>query len=89
MLIVYSKTVCPYCVNAKNWLKMKNIPFNEVNIEEDSSARERLQQLGLRTVPQIFMGDDLFVEGGYSGLIKLSDSDLQIKLGNTNNLGTL
>lgn len=89
MLTVYSKTVCPYCVNAKNWLKMKNIPFNEVNVEEDAAARERLQQLGLRTVPQIFKGDDLFVDGGYSGLIKLSDSDLQIKLGNPTNLGTL
>lgn len=89
MLTVYSKTVCPYCVNAKNWLKMKNIPFTEINVEDDAQAREHMQQLGLRTVPQIFIGDKLFVEGGYSGLIKLTDDDLALKLNNPTNLGTL
>lgn len=89
MLTVYSKTVCPYCVNAKNWLKMKKIPFTEVNVEEDTKARERMQALGLRTVPQIFIGDELFVEGGYSGLVKLSDDDLAIKLSTPIDLGTL
>lgn len=89
MLTVYSKTVCPYCVNAKNWLKMKKIPFTDVNVELDVGAREHLQKLGLRTVPQIFIGDQLFVEGGYSGLIKLSDDDLQLKLNTPINLGTL
>lgn len=89
MLTVYSKTVCPYCVNAKNWLKMKKIPFTEVNVEENDQARQRMQAMGLRTVPQIFIGDELFVEGGYSGLIKLSDDDLAIKLSTPIDLGTL
>lgn len=89
MLTVYSKYVCPHCVNAKNWLKMKKIPFREVNIQEDDAARERMLAMGLRTVPQIFIGDELFVEGGYSGLIKLSDDDLQLKLSTPIDLGTL
>ena len=89
MLTVYSKHVCPHCVNAKNWLKMKKIPFTEVNVQEDDAARERLQAMGLRTVPQIFIGNELFVEGGYSGLIKLSDDDLQLRLSTPIDLGTL
>ena len=89
MLTVYSKHVCPHCVNAKNWLRMKKIPFTEVNVQEDDAARERLQAMGLRTVPQIFIGNELFVEGGYSGLIKLSDDDLQIRLSTPIDLGTL
>jgi glutaredoxin len=68
---------------------MKKIPFREVNIQEDDAARERMLAMGLRTVPQIFIGDELFVEGGYSGLIKLSDDDLQVKLSTPIDLGTL
>ena len=89
MLTVYSKHVCPHCVNAKNWLRMKKIPFTEVNVQEDDAARERLQAMGLRTVPQIFIGNELFVEGGYSGLIKLSDDDLQLRLSTPIDLGKL
>ena len=60
-----------------------------MNIQEDDAARERMLAMGLRTVPQIFIGDELFVEGGYSGLIKLSDDDLQVKLSTPIDLGTL
>ena len=76
MLTVYSKTVCPYCVNAKNFLKSKNINFREVNIEEDSEAREFIQQQGHRTVPQIYMNGRLFVDGGWQGLSKMSAEEI-------------
>lgn len=89
MLTVYTKNVCSHCINAKNWLKMKKVDFIEVNIETDSAARERMLAMGLRTVPQIFAGDLLFVENGYSGLVKLSDDELALKLGNPTNIGTL
>jgi glutaredoxin 3 len=76
MLTVYSKTVCPYCVNAKNYLKAKNINFREINIEEDAEAREFIQSQGHRTVPQIYMHNKLFVEGGWTGLSKMSTEDI-------------
>lgn len=76
MLIIYSKTVCPYCVQAKNFLKSKNIQFREINIEDDPEAREFITKKGLRTVPQIFMDDKLFVEGGWTGLSKMSTADI-------------
>ena len=88
MLTVYSKTVCPYCTQAKNLLKLKNIDFTEVNIEQDTDARNKMVSMGLRTVPQIFKGHELFVEGGFQGLSNLSDEELDLRLGRTN-LGTL
>lgn len=76
MLTIYSKTVCPYCVQAKNFLKSKNINFVEINIEQDAEAREFITQKGLRTVPQIFMDGKIFVEGGWTGLSKMSAEEI-------------
>lgn len=76
MLTIYSKTVCPYCVQAKNYLKSKNINFREINIEEDAEAREFIQSQGHRTVPQIYMDGKIFVEGGWTGLSKMSAEDI-------------
>jgi glutaredoxin 3 len=81
MLTVYSKTVCPYCVNAKNLLKARGIDFQEVNIEEDEAAREFLRSQNHRTVPQIYKDGELFVEGGWMGLSKLSTEELNERLG--------
>jgi hypothetical protein len=39
---------------------------------------------GHRAAPQIYLGDELFVEGGYQGLVKLSDEELFNKLGDSN-----
>ena len=85
MLTIYSKTVCPYCVQAKNYLKSKNINFREVNIEEDAEAREFIINQGLRTVPQIFMDGKIFVEGGWTGLSKMTAEDIlsEIELRNS------
>ena len=91
MLTVYSKTVCPYCVNAKNFLKAKNIPFNEVNIEENPEARQFMVDKGHRSVPQIYHNGKLFVEGGFQGLSKLTTEDINKKMAQDNDLslGTL
>jgi glutaredoxin len=88
MLTVYSKTVCPFCVNAKNYLKSKNIPFEEINIEEDDQARQFIVDKGHRTVPQIYFDGELFVEGGFQGLSKLTQADIRERM-KLSNLGTL
>ena len=84
MLIVYSKSNCPFCDKAKHLLTTKNIEFKTVNIEEDLNSREWLIAQGHRAVPQIYKDDQLFVEGGYQGLAKLSDEELFNKLGVSN-----
>lgn len=81
MLTVYSKTVCPYCVNAKNLLKARGIDFQEVNIEEDAAGKDFLVSQGHRTVPQLYLNGELFVEGGWTGLSKLTPEELNERLG--------
>lgn len=72
MLTVYSKNNCPFCDRAKQLLENKGVPFNEINIERDTEARQMLIDQGLRSVPQIFHGYEL-IPGGFSGLSKLSE----------------
>ena len=84
MLTVYSKNNCPFCEKAKHLLTTKGIEFKTVMVDEDLEAREWLIGQGHRSAPQIYLGDDLFVEGGYQGLVKLSDEALFNKLGVSN-----
>ena len=86
MLTIYSKTVCPYCVQAKNFLQAKNIAFREINIEQDADAREFITSQGLRTVPQIFFNGKIFVEGGWTGLSKMTAEEIQDEIELRNSL---
>jgi glutaredoxin 3 len=77
MIVVYSKTVCPYCVQAKNLLDSKGIKYTEVNIETNAAGRDYLVEKSLRSVPQIFEGE-LHI-GGFDKLqtwLQLKDQSL-------------
>jgi len=80
MLTVYSKNDCPFCTMAKGLLDTKNIAYEEINIMEDTNAREMIINAGHRTVPQIYYKGEIFVEGGYQGLKQLEHEDLVQKL---------
>ena len=80
MLTIYSKNNCPYCVMAKNYLQQHSVAFREINIEEDAESREFIKQQGLRTVPQIFMDGKIFVEGGWTGLSKMTPDDIRTEI---------
>jgi glutaredoxin len=86
MLTVYSKQHCPFCDRAKALLKNKNIPFEEIKIDENDDARQFILKKGHRTVPQIYYKGNLFVEGGFQGLSKLTEADIRERM-NTD-LGT-
>jgi len=76
MITLYSKDYCPYCVKAKNYLNSKNIEFKEVNVEHDTDAKAFLKKKGHKTVPQIYKGEELLVEGGCDGLLALPLEEL-------------
>lgn len=40
-LIVYCRTWCPDCRRAKQWLAANNIPYIEIDVDNDAEARER------------------------------------------------
>ncbi len=79
-LTVYTKDWCPYCVQVKNQLADMHITFNEINIDLDKDAKAFVKDQGFKTVPQIFHNGELFVEGGASGLAKLSLVEIKEKL---------
>ena len=80
MLTVYSKNHCPFCDQAKALLNSKNIPFEEVKIDEDADARAFVVSEGHRTVPQIYKDGVLFVQGGFNGLRQLNEDQLKAAL---------
>lgn len=80
-VLVYSKMNCPYCVQAKQLLTAKQIPYEEVRVDLDQNRlQEMLTRSQRRTVPQIFIGahhvggfDDLYAldqRGGLDDLLK-------------------
>ena len=71
---VYTKNMCGYCTQAKNYLTNKGIEFETINIEEKPEAREFVINEGHRTMPQIYINDKSI--GGYTQLIELDASSL-------------
>lgn len=80
MLTVYSKANCPFCDQAKNLLKLKNIEFEEIRVDLQPEAREFIVSEGHRTVPQIYKDGKVFVEGGFQGLSRLTEDQLKERL---------
>jgi glutaredoxin len=65
--LVWSKDNCPFCVQAKNLLKLKNIEFEERNINGDWTREQLLEAVPTaRTLPQIFLDDNYI--GGFTEL---------------------
>lgn len=69
-VVVYSTTVCPYCVRAKSLLQRKGVEFREIKVDRDMAMmRQMMEKSQRRTVPQIFI-DDYHV-GGYDDMAEL------------------
>jgi len=81
MLTIYSKSQCPHCDSAKIFLRSRGILYTEISVDRDPQAREFLMAQGHRSVPQIYLNGELFVEGGYQGLKNLTDTELKSRLG--------
>ncbi len=57
-VIVYTMTICPYCIAAKKLLAKKGVAFEEVNLDQQPDRWEECEKRsGQSTVPQIFFGD--------------------------------
>ena len=66
---IYTTPTCPFCHAAKDLLRAKSVPFEEiVVIDPDKRAAMRARVDGRTSVPQIFIngthiggGDDLYM----------------------------
>lgn len=72
-ILIYTTTICPYCVMAKRLLDKKGVKYNEINIDSKSGLREEMiAKTKRRTVPQIYIGD--YHVGGCDDLYALDRS---------------
>jgi glutaredoxin 3 len=70
---IYTTVGCAYCVRARSLLETRGVPFEEIDVTGDTSARQRLVERTRRwTVPQIFIGDESI--GGFDELSALDRS---------------
>lgn len=68
---VYSTSSCPYCVMAKDYLKKKNVEFEDVNVQEDkAAAKEMIEKSGQMGVPVIDINGTIIVGFDRPGIDK-------------------
>jgi glutaredoxin-like YruB-family protein len=59
---VFSTPACPYCVSLKNYLKEKNIEFEDINVAENLEAqKEMIEKSGQYSVPVIEINNEIVV----------------------------
>ena len=75
-VMVFSKSYCPYCVNAKQLLQSKGIAFKAIELDQVSNGADiqnTLQKMsGQRTVPNIYINRQHV--GGCSDLVAANDN---------------
>jgi glutaredoxin 3 len=53
-VVVYATRFCPYCVGARRFLEEREIPYEEIAVDEQPEKRVEMRQRGGgHTVPQI------------------------------------
>jgi len=72
---IYSKSWCPFCARAKEFLDRKGVSYEEIDVTTDSVRElEMVIRSGRHTVPQIFIDDHHL--GGSDDLLAADNSSL-------------
>lgn len=59
---IYSTPTCPYCVTLKEFLREKGIEFEDIDVAQNSEAREEIiQKSGQMGVPVVDIGGEIIV----------------------------
>ena len=59
---VYSTESCPFCVDAKDFLKKNKIKFEDINVNKDrKAAMEMIQKSGQSGVPVIDVDGEIII----------------------------
>lgn len=72
---IYTMESCPFCLRAKELMKSRGVEYREVllSMEDDAQWEELERRSGMKTMPQIFAGDQLV--GGFQELSALDQKD--------------
>lgn len=67
---IYTTPTCSYCMQAKQLLNKKNIPYTEIRVDLDPAILNEMEALSARkTVPQIIINGKPI--GGFDDLVAL------------------
>ncbi len=73
LIKIYTTNWCSFCVMAKRYFDEQEMPYEEINIEEEGMSREELQKVtGGMSVPQIVIDDEVI--GGYDNLMAMASA---------------
>jgi glutaredoxin len=78
-LTIYSTPVCSQCRQAKEYLTEVGVPFTDVNLHENSEALLFIRKQGHRSVPQIYLGEQQFVNS-WTELRQMSVDEINQKI---------
>ena len=57
-VVVYTTSICPYCIRAKRLLDSKGVGYREIKVGGNPQLRAEMEQRsGRYTVPQIWIGE--------------------------------
>ena len=58
-VVIYTSSLCGFCYKAKSLLKIKNIFFDEINVDINYEKKKEMinRSNGRTSVPQIFFDD--------------------------------
>ena len=72
MITIVTKSYCPFCSGAKQFLDSLDLEYTEIEVSNDEETYVKYKEIsGMRTVPQIFIGEaskDTLV-GGYDDMM--------------------
>jgi glutaredoxin len=72
---LYTTTWCGYCKKARAYLRSRNIPFDDIDVETTDRGRREYREIGGNGVPVIFVGErrmDGYDQGGLQDMLKAS-----------------
>jgi glutaredoxin len=52
-ITLYTTSTCPYCAQARAWLKAKGVPWRECNVEQDQACQHTYEAQGAPGVPLV------------------------------------
>jgi glutaredoxin len=70
---LYTTTWCGYCKKARAYLRSRNIPFDDIDVETTDRGRREYREIGGNGVPVIFVGErrmDGYDQGGLQDMLK-------------------
>ncbi len=69
---LFSTPACPYCFTLKEFLKEKNISFEEVDVSKDKKALEEIiKKSGRMEAPILEIGNEIVVGFDKEKIVKL------------------